>query len=61
MGSEFAAFDDLDLESLIPTSITVIEWGDEFVPRLTQDYIEIEIQFTPVPDQRSVTIRGLEL
>ena len=61
MGSEFAAFDDLDLESLIPTSITVIEWGDEFVPRLIQDYIEIEIEFTPVPDQRNVTIRGLDL
>ena len=35
LGKEFAVFDDLDLETRIPQSITVIEWGSGFVERLS--------------------------
>lgn len=61
IGEEFAAFDDLDLETRIPQSITVIEWGSGFVERLVDSFIEISIDFTEVPNERSVEIKGLDL
>ena len=38
-------FDDLDLDSRLESSITIIEWGDGFVERLTDEYLEIAIAF----------------
>lgn len=61
IGEEFAVFDDLDLEPRIPQSITVIEWGSGFAERLTNSFIEIDIDFTESPDERSVQIKGLDL
>jgi len=61
IGSEFAAFDDLDLDSRIPRSITVIEWGDGFVERIVDDFITIDIQFGNSSEERIVTIEGLDL
>ena len=61
IGEEFAAFDDLDLESRVPQSITVIEWGDGFVERLVDSFVEINIEFTEVSNERSVEIKGLDL
>jgi tRNA threonylcarbamoyl adenosine modification protein YjeE len=61
LGSEFALFDDLDLEAHIPQSITVIEWGGDFVDRLTDNYITIAIDFGFDPDSRVVSVEGLEL
>jgi len=60
LGSELALFDDLDLESRIPQSITIIEWGGEFVKRLVDSYIEIDIAFGENPDQRLVSVTGLK-
>jgi len=59
IGSDMAIFDDLDLESRIPQSITIIEWGNGFVERLTQSFIEINIDFGVNPDERVVTVIGL--
>jgi len=61
IGNEFALFDDLDLESRIPISITVIEWGGGFVERLTDSFVEIHIEFGTSSDERIVTVKGLEL
>ena len=61
IGQEFAAFDDLDLETRIPLSITVIEWGSGFIERLVDSFIEIDIDFTESPNQRSVEIKGFDL
>jgi tRNA threonylcarbamoyladenosine biosynthesis protein TsaE len=61
LGSELAVFDDLDLETRIPESITVVEWGDGFVERLRESYIKIEIDFREEPNERIVTLSGLEL
>ena len=60
IGSAFASFDDLDLESRIQTSITLIEWGSGFIERLVEKFIEIDIDFGSEPDERTVTIRNLE-
>jgi len=58
---ELAVFDDLDLELRIPQSVTVIEWGSGFVERLSDTFIEIDIEFGNSPDERVVTIKGIEL
>jgi tRNA threonylcarbamoyladenosine biosynthesis protein TsaE len=60
IGQELAIFDDLDLESRIPQSITVIEWGSGFVERLIDSYIEISIEFGATADDRIVEISGLD-
>ncbi|MEI6294512.1 MAG: tRNA (adenosine(37)-N6)-threonylcarbamoyltransferase complex ATPase subunit type 1 TsaE [Actinomycetes bacterium] len=61
IGQELAVFDDLDLELRIPQSVTVIEWGSGFVERLSDTFIEIDIEFGNSPDERVVTIKGIEL
>jgi len=61
LGKEFAVFDDLDLETRIPQSITVIEWGSGFVERLSDTFIEVDIDFDPNPNTRIVTIKSLDL
>ncbi len=61
LGQEFAVFDDLDLDTWIPQSITVIEWGVGFVERLNASYIEIDIDFGQALNERIVTITGIEL
>ena len=61
IGQELAIFDDLDLESRIPQSVTVIEWGGGFAERLVDSFIEIDIGFTESPNERSVQIKGLDL
>ena len=61
MGHELAAFDDLDLETRIPHSITIIEWGSGFVERLTDSFIEIDITFGSGSEERTVNIMGLDL
>lgn len=61
IGNELALFDDLDLESRIPQSITVIEWGGDFVKRLVDSYISVDIEFGIGESERMVRIEGLEV
>ena len=61
IGHELAVFDDLDLETRIPQSITVIEWGSGFVERLVDSFIEIDIVFGSNSEERTVDIVGLDL
>lgn len=57
-GEVTALFDDLDLESLLPTSITVVEWGEGLADRLSDEYLEIKIGFGNLDDQRELSIIG---
>jgi tRNA threonylcarbamoyladenosine biosynthesis protein TsaE len=61
IGQELALFDDLDLELRIAQSVTVIEWGSGFVERLSETFIEIDIEFGTLPDERVVTIKGIDV
>ena len=57
-GDSTAIFDDLDLESYLPTSITVVEWGEGLADRLADQFLEIQIEFGENDDQRLVSIVG---
>ena len=57
-GEVTALFDELDLESLLPTSITVVEWGEGLANRLSDEYLEIKIGFGNLEDQRELLIIG---
>ncbi len=55
VGEPWALFDDLDLESQMRDSITVIEWGDGFVERLADEFLEIQLGFGEGENQRTLT------
>jgi tRNA threonylcarbamoyladenosine biosynthesis protein TsaE len=55
-GGSTAIFDDLDLESYLPTSITVVEWGEGLANRLADEYLEIQIEFGANDGQRLVSL-----
>ena len=55
-GEAIAIFDDLDLESYLPTSVTVVEWGEGLADRLAEDYLEVKIEFGESENQRLVSI-----
>ena len=55
-GGSAAIFDDLDLESYLPTSITIVEWGEGLADRLADEFLEIQIEFGAGEDQRIVSI-----
>ena len=54
-GDSAAIFDDLDLESYLSTSVTVVEWGEGLADRLADQYLEIQIEFGENDDQRLVS------
>ena len=53
-----AIFDDLDLESYLPTSITVVEWGEGLANRLADEFLEIQIEFGVNDEQRLISVIG---
>jgi tRNA threonylcarbamoyladenosine biosynthesis protein TsaE len=57
-GGSTAIFDDLDLESYLPTGITVVEWGEGLANRLADEYLEIQIEFGANDGQRLVSLIG---
>jgi tRNA threonylcarbamoyladenosine biosynthesis protein TsaE len=57
-GDSTAIFDDLDLESYLSTSITVVEWGEGLADRLADQFLEIKIEFGESDDQRLVSLIG---
>jgi tRNA threonylcarbamoyladenosine biosynthesis protein TsaE len=58
VGEPMAIFDDLDLDSQLKSSIIVIEWGESFVDRLADTYLEITIEFGSGDNDRVVTSKG---
>lgn len=53
-----AEVDDLDLDATVEDSVTVVEWGEGLVERLTEDRLEVRIE--PLPgDVRRVEVVGV--
>jgi tRNA threonylcarbamoyladenosine biosynthesis protein TsaE len=61
--SGFPEIDDLDLDSAVDTSVTVVEWGEGKAERLVDERLEVNIHRDLVGDTadgpRTVTIRGV--
>jgi tRNA threonylcarbamoyladenosine biosynthesis protein TsaE len=57
-GDSTAIFDDIDLESYLPTSITVVEWGEGLANRLADEFLEIQIEFGVNDEQRLISVIG---
>lgn len=53
-----ALFDDLDLESMMESSVVVIEWGSEFVHRLSENYLEINLEHGLKENDRILSMIG---
>jgi tRNA threonylcarbamoyladenosine biosynthesis protein TsaE len=51
-----ALFDDLDLESLQATSVIVIEWGEGFIDRISDQYFEIRLAHCDDESERLITV-----
>lgn len=51
--------DDLDLDSRLADSITIVEWGEGLAERLSPDRLEIGIHRPPGTDTRTVVLRGV--
>jgi len=51
-------FDDLDIDTARDSAVTVIEWGSEIAPRLSEEYLEINIEFAAAEDERLVSAIG---
>ena len=51
--------DDLDLDSRVGESITIVEWGEGLAERLSTDHLEIGIHRPPGTDTRTVVLRGI--
>ena len=58
VGEAFAIFDELDLESRMSDAITIIEWGDGFVERLSDEYLEIQLSFGDEENDRILNAVG---
>jgi tRNA threonylcarbamoyladenosine biosynthesis protein TsaE len=55
-GSGAAIFDDLDLESYLETSVTVVEWGEGLADRFTDDYLELQLNYGPSENDRTIDL-----
>lgn len=48
--------DDLDLDTMLPTSITVVEWGHGLAERLAAEYLSIELDRASDDDVRTARL-----
>ena len=55
-GEASALFDDLDLESYLPQSVTVVEWGEGLINRIADNYLEIRLQHGAHENERLVEV-----
>jgi tRNA threonylcarbamoyladenosine biosynthesis protein TsaE len=53
-GSGYSLFDDLDIDSYLPLSALVIEWGENFTHRISDQYLLIEITTLPNEDRKLI-------
>ena len=54
LDSEPTTFSDLDFESYLSSSVFVIEWGKDFVSTLTDQYLEVIINYGQNESDRQV-------
>ena len=59
LDSDASNFSDLDLESYLPKSIFVIEWGAPFVATLTDQYLDIKITQGENENSRNLAITAV--
>jgi len=52
-------FDDLDISTSKDHAVTVIEWGDSLVNRLSDEYLVIEIAFGVGENERALSATGI--
>jgi tRNA threonylcarbamoyladenosine biosynthesis protein TsaE len=52
-------FDDLDISTSKDHAVTVIEWGDSLVNRLSDEYLVIEIAFGVGENDRALSATGI--
>ena len=57
-GEAGALFDDLDLESYLPKSVTVVEWGDGMVDRISDEYLELRLAHGTGENDRTIEAIG---
>lgn len=48
--------DDLDLDASLDKSVTVVEWGEGLVERLSGDRLVVRIERSPDPDDETRTV-----
>ena len=54
LDSDPTTFSDLDFESYLSSSVFVIEWGKDFVSTLTDQYLEVIINYGQNESDRQV-------
>ena len=55
-GEGTALFDDLDLESYLETSVTVVEWGEGLASRISDSFLELKLSFGVGENERIVEV-----
>ena len=58
-GAKGFEFDDLDIATSKDHAITVIEWGDSLVNRLSDEYLVIDIAFGTGENERALSVTGI--
>ena len=58
-GAKGFEFDDLDIATSKDHAITVIEWGDSLVNRLSDEYLVIDIAFGAGENERKLSATGI--
>jgi tRNA threonylcarbamoyladenosine biosynthesis protein TsaE len=58
-GSKGFEFDDLDIATSKDQGITIIEWGDSLVNRLSDEYLVIDIAFGRGESERVLSAKGV--
>ena len=58
-GAKGFEFDDLDIATSKDHAITVIEWGDSLVNRLSDEYLVIDIAFGADENERKLSVTGI--
>lgn len=56
LDSDPTTFSDLDFESYLSSSVFVIEWGKDFVSTLTDQYLEVIINYGQNESDRQVEL-----
>jgi len=53
-----AEIDDLDLDTTLEESVTVVEWGEGLAEGLSDDWLQIRLDRSATEDSRLATVRG---
>ena len=51
--------DDLDLDTSVDDSVTVVEWGHGLAEDLSEDRLEVVLDVDPATERRTVTVSGI--